>query len=571
MWSLDGPQGAESSKVRWDIVPYMRGLALDLGCGPYKVFPHFTGVDSTKDTAMFGIQMRPDVKADVTNLERFASGAYDCVYSSHTLEHVEDYVSTLKEWWRLVKTGGYLILYLPHASLYPQCSKAAKEEWREWCEKNPVEKFNGVAHAVEVFADERRAKGLTKIGEIYAGTPFTNPDHKNDFLPADIVAAMKKIGGGFDLVVNEERNGGEEYSFLQIFKKISSGVKESWKEPKPEKTVAVVRYGAIGDQMMASSVLPWLKDQGYHVTYYCQSGPGHECIKHDPHIDRFIIQDKDSVPPQFLGEFWGNEKKKYTKWINLSESVEGTLLACPDRVQFEWPNELRAKYLDRNYLEWTHELAQVPPPFRAKFYSTDSEKEWAKKEKSKFGRTILWSLAGSSGHKAWPHIDAVIAALMLGYRDVHVVLVGDDLCQILEQGWGKEPRVHCRSGKWTIRQSLSFAEIADLVVGTETGLLNAVGLMDVPKIINLSHSSEEMLTKHWVNVSVLKQPEGGPCKKSPCRQLHGGNGTDPWTDCPKHAETGTALCQEAITPEQMWDAMEKILGAPQVIKIKKAA
>ena len=76
--------------------------------------------------------------------------------------------------------------------------------------------------------------------------------------------------------------------------------KFSWKNPRPEKTVAVVRYGAIGDNIQASSILPWLKEQGYHVTFYCQSGQGHEAIKHDPHIDRFIIQDKDAVPPQFL-------------------------------------------------------------------------------------------------------------------------------------------------------------------------------------------------------------------------------------------------------------------------------
>ncbi|HEY2931164.1 MAG TPA: methyltransferase domain-containing protein [Acidobacteriota bacterium] len=575
-WSIEKSQGNESRHVVWDLVPYMRGEALDLGCGPYKALPHFIGIDSCKDTDIFGIQMRPDMKRDVTKLPGLASGHYDCVYSSHTLEHVEDHVATLREWWRLVKVGGYLCLYLPHADFYPRCK--GKEEWDEWCKEHPPAEFASSAAAVEAFANERRSKGLTKIGEIYAGTPFANPDHKSDFLPSDIINAMKKIGGGFDLVENEERNEGDEYSFWQVYKKITSGIKESWKEPKPAKTCAVIRYGAQGDHIISSSIYPWLKEQGYHITLYCQTGLGYEVVKHDPHIDRFILQERDAVPPQFLGEFWGHEKKKYDKWVNLCESVEGTLLACPDRVQYEWPNHLRAKYLDRNYLEWTHELAEVPPPYRPKFYSTETEKTWARQQAAKFGkRNVLWSLAGSSGHKVWPHVDAIIAGLMLQYPDVHVVTVGDEACELLEQGWGREPRVHCRSGKWRIRESLAFAEVADLIIGTETGLLNAAGSMDAHKIITLSHSSENMLTRHWVNTTVLKQPDGIGCSKrwtengGACRQLHGGNGFDPWKDCPKHEGEGVALCQYHVGPEMMWGAVERVLGKPNVIPIRKAA
>jgi ADP-heptose:LPS heptosyltransferase len=102
---------------------------------------------------------------------------------------------------------------------------------------------------------------------------------------------------------------------------------------------------------------------------------------------------------------------------------------------------------------------------------------------------------------------------------------------------------------------MAFAEVADLVIGTETGLLNAAGHMDTPKIITLSHSSQEMLTKHWVNVVQLEQPQGVGCSKHPCRQLHGGSGANPWDDCPKHEETGTALCQFHITADMMWDAI----------------
>ena len=338
----------------------------------------------------------------------------------------------------------------------------------------------------------------------------------------------------------------------------------SWKNSKPEKTCAIIRYGAQGDMIQLSSILPWLKDEGYHITLYCQSGAGYEVIKNDPHVDRFIIQDKDAVPNQFLQEFWDSTRVKYDKWINLCESIEGTLLAQPNRANWEWSNDLREKYLDRNYLEWTHELAGVPPPYNPKFYSTLEEKAWARKTANQFGRkNILWSLAGSSGHKVWPHLDAVIARVMLAYKDVHVTLVGDDACRILEVGWEKEPRVHLRSGEWTIRESMAFAEACDVIIGTETGLLNAAGSMNAWKIITLSHSSKEMLTKHWTNTIALEQPKGIGCPKSHCRQLHGGGGISPWLDCPKHEETGTALCQFSIHPDMVWDALTSILGEQQ--------
>lgn len=336
----------------------------------------------------------------------------------------------------------------------------------------------------------------------------------------------------------------------------------SHRKPKPEKTCAIVRYGAIGDMIQTSSLFPWLKEQGYHVTLYCQSGQGYQAIKHDPHVDRFIIQDRNGVPPQFLMEFWDDLKKKYDKFVNLSESIECTLLASYGRVAWEWPNHLRQKYLNRNYLEWTHELAEIPPPYRPKFYSTPEEKAWAKDKARSYGRrNILWSLSGSSGHKVWPHLDTVLAGLMLQYPDVHVTLVGDESCQILEMGWEKERRIHKQSGKWSIRESMAFAEVADIIIGTETGLLNAAGSMDSWKIVNLSHSSPEALTKHWKNVITLEQPKGVGCNKHPCFQLHGANGTDTWMDCPTHTDEKmkVALCQYHITPQMMFQAIESIL------------
>jgi ADP-heptose:LPS heptosyltransferase len=523
-WSLENSKNDEASKIRWELVPYFRGKCLDIGCGPYRVFPHFVGVDNGHHWGHFD-NVRVD---DAADLSQFGSAAWDMTFSSHLLEHFpyKDVPAVLREWMRVTKIGGHLVLYLPDEDQYPK-----------------------------------------------VGKEFANADHKWDVSYDKLIAAMEKVDCGWDLVNYQVRAETDEYSLFFVFRKEQGRQhKFSFMNPKPAKTAAVVRYGAIGDMIQTSSILPGLKEQGFHITLYCQAGQGYETIKHDPHVDRFIVQEKDAVPPQFLREFLEYTSKRYDRFINLSESVEVSLLAAPGRTAWYWPNEVRAVHMDRNYIEWTHLLAGVPAPYRPAFYSTLEERAWARKQKERFGgRVVLWSLAGSSNHKVWPHLDEIVLRMMAQYPDVHVVTVGDETCKLLEQGFGRfddekndlvetMSRVHLRSGKWTIRQSMAFAEVADLIIGTETGLLNAAGAMDTPKIITLSHSSPEMLTKHWKNTIALQQPAGVGCPKSPCRQLHGADRSDPWMDCPKH-ESGTALCQYEISPEMMWSAVQRVLGA----------
>jgi ADP-heptose:LPS heptosyltransferase/predicted SAM-dependent methyltransferase len=517
VWRADDPEGNEAAKVRWELVPYTRGFGYDLGCGPHKAYPHFIGLDNCVDTKLFNIHMKPDLKIPTCErLTMFASQSADFVFSSHLLEHIEDYKAALKEWWRVVKVGGHLCLYLPHKAFYPNI-----------------------------------------------GTEGANPDHKHDFHPDDITAAMEEVSGGWDLVENQARNEGTEYSFFQVYRKLGHRAHlRSCDAPKPDKTCAVVRYGAFGDLIMTSSVLAQLKKQGYHITLY--SVPrGYEVVKHDPNIDRVVLQDQDQVPNAALGDFFEYIEKKYDKFVNLSGSVEETLLAMHDRSQAKFSHAARHSLMNRNYVEFAHLMAEVPYEFGQRFYATPEEKDWARKERARLGGDymVLWSLAGSSVHKHWPHMDQIIARMLLSRRDVRIVLVGDENCQILEGGWEGESRVVCRSGKWTIRQSLAFLEQCDLVIGPETGVLNAAALMPVPKIVFLSHSSHENLTRDWTNVTAL-EPQNTPCY--PCHILHysfascrEGFIADP--EKPGEMLRVGALCQVNITPDQMWNAVAPLL------------
>lgn len=502
VWRKDDPCGSESLKMLWELVPYTRGRGLDLGCGPSKTFPHFIGVDNYKDTQLFGIEMKPDVVCDITRLDLFGSASVDFVFSSHVLEHIRDHVSALKEWWRVIKPGGHLCLYLPHKEFYPNI-----------------------------------------------GTDGANPDHVHDFMPQDIVDAMKKVGA-WELVRNEDRSEDREYSFFQVYRKRTDGKHlYSCDRPKPEKRAAVVRYGAFGDAIQASSILPGLKRQGYHITFYatprCQ-----EVIKHDPNVDEWFIQDTDQVPNHALDSFWAWESKKYHKWINLSESVEGTWLALPGRHNHRWPENVRRKYLDVNYLEFAHDFAGVPFVPEQRFYATQEEKDWARKERAKIGgdMLVMYPLAGSSVHKVWPWMDSLFARILLQYKGARIVTVGDDMSKMLEQGWEKESRVNLKSGEYTIRQSMALLELCDIVIGPETGMLNAAGMLDCQKIVLLSHSSQNNLTKHWKNTFPI-EPANTSCY--PCHMMHYS-----FEHCRRDEATGVAACQADIGIEPVWAAFE---------------
>src|SRR3954451_8182591 len=48
----------------------------------------------------------------------FPDETQDSVYSSHCLEHIDDWRASLREWHRVTKIGGFIILTVPHQHLY---------------------------------------------------------------------------------------------------------------------------------------------------------------------------------------------------------------------------------------------------------------------------------------------------------------------------------------------------------------------------------------------------------------------------------------------------------------------
>ena len=342
------------------------------------------------------------------------------------------------------------------------------------------------------------------------------------------------------------------------FKEVEDYTLEDFGGVRNNKTVCIVRYGAFGDIIQASSLFPKFKEQGYDVCVNVTE-IGADLLKHNPLVDQLIVQKDDQINNFKLKDYWDKMETCFDRFVQLSESVEGRLLLSPERDALVDGEKVRVnasegyhlskeeihELCNKNYLEETHSIAEIEFEHGPVYYPSPTQKSWAKKQRKKIKskKVILWSLSGSSVHKVYPWTDNVIAAILLKTRDVSIVTVGDHLCQLLEVGWEKEKRVLLKSGKWTIGKTLSFLPHCDVVVGPETGVLNAASMMKNHKCVFLSHSSNENLTKHWANTTAF-EPEDCPC--FPCHKLHFGFST-----CNRDEESGGALCAANIKPDRV--------------------
>ncbi len=88
---------------------FCRGYGIDVGCGAWPL-PGAVGFDIK---ALAHDQSKWSDAAEL----KVADVSQDYIFSSHCLEHVENYVKVLEHWKSKIKPGGVLYLYLPHPDM----------------------------------------------------------------------------------------------------------------------------------------------------------------------------------------------------------------------------------------------------------------------------------------------------------------------------------------------------------------------------------------------------------------------------------------------------------------------
>ncbi len=130
-----------------EVIPFTQGLGVDVGCGLSKIHAQAIGVDRRLGPRDIGYPFGAQIKATGEVLPWFADDSMDFVFSSHCLEHIANAGGALREWARVLKPEGRLVLILPDKRKYPNI-----------------------------------------------GTPGANPDHKHDFAPWDLEKLMDNLG-----------------------------------------------------------------------------------------------------------------------------------------------------------------------------------------------------------------------------------------------------------------------------------------------------------------------------------------------------------------------------------------
>lgn len=511
-WSPFLSQGFESDKIWPLVIPYARGRGLDMGCGPRVCLPHMIGVDAQAGAA---------VKAEADDLDWVADESLDFIFSSHLLEHIdpERVPDVLALWAKKLKFGGHLITYLPDADEYPRM-----------------------------------------------GEPGANPDHRWDPLYGNIWSMLvDQKGHTWRRLEAEKRNKYNEYSLFEVCQKVRGQMpREEIRQRNPggKLRALVFRLGAVGDCVVAASVLPGLKEKGYHVT--CLTSPvGEQILQNNPNVDDLIVAEKEMFWPGQALRFTEFMNERYDKVVNLDRSLEGLALMREENYGYDYPPETRRwLYGNINYYDVAQRIAGVELTDAPCYFRTDEEIAWARNARTYVdGPCVVWQVTGSSFYKVYPAMNRVCAMLAdAGVRVVFTGGAGNDqqleqaVMQAMHDDGIDTTMFHPQTGRWPLRKTIAFAMEADCVVGPETGLMHAVGPFNVPQVVYLSHSSPENLTRNWRLTISLRPPENA-CPCHPCHRIHTVHET-----CNFDEERGGALCMTTLEPEKVYRAIMSTLA-----------
>ncbi len=455
-----------------------------------------------------------------------AGAPRDFLFVGDVLGLCPDWRQSLRAWWAHLRPGGHLVLWLK------DCARQNVDGYRFTLES--------VDHALDGVAGWEQLECEARDGHLFAvyrkvaenGNGFPSPIPSPPAL-FELRRTSDPEGPAGALAKAAQREGGHE-------------TRRPWR--KAAKHALVIRSGAYGDALMAASLFPHLREEGWTLDLLT-SAAGEEALRHDPHLARILVLGRRQVEDADLPHYWQAHAGRYDRVINLTFSVEGELLKQPFRGDYYWSDAQRRALCNRSYLRRIAALGGVNKPLRVRFYPTPEEKEFARRARAEFGPFILWSLKGSAVHKWWPHAPKALCRI-LALRHARIVLTGGEdarelagqAVQAVRDYFGPTERLVNLTATHSMREVFALAQEAALVVGPETGVLAAASFEAMPKLVFLSHSSPVNLTDDWINATAIR-PKAA-CH--PCHRLHYGH---QW--CPRDEATGAAACAAGIPVDEV--------------------
>lgn len=326
---------------------------------------------------------------------------------------------------------------------------------------------------------------------------------------------------------------------------------------------ALCRFGGVGDNLIASSVLPLLA-RTHSVEVFTQSPQG-VLFENNPHIAKLTVYPEGHIPYEGAEQWQGWFRKMaagYDRFYHLSHSIETSVALVPGQTHYNWSPEARRWWCDKSYLQVAHEICGVPHTYEPRFFPTDQETEVADGlKRDKMGTPLIgWSLSGSRLDKVYPYSAMAIARLLREIEGCHVMMVGASpreshmvvaIREHVQRENGSQDRLHAAvqlpdENKWPLRKSLAQIQTCDVMIGPDTGTMWAVASRPMPKIMLLSHASPRNITFGWVNTTTL-HADRSRVQCWPCHRLIGNYDED----CTTSPDKAGAACIADIAVEDI--------------------
>lgn len=346
----------------------------------------------------------------------------------------------------------------------------------------------------------------------------------------------------------------------------------------------IARFGGVGDDLIAASVLRPLKQLGYNVEVITSNKDPHTVFLNNPFIDKLSVKADGEIPGGDDWQKWFAARAgEYDLLVNLSHSCESRHALFEGSTQFWWPQDYRRKLCAGSYLETVHDIVGVPHIFGPLFFPTDEEREAAEALKASVGGHFLaWVVSGSRVDKIYPYAAMAIGriikelnipVILFGIGDKQHAIATQIRDHVIRQN-GTRDKFHLAvqddvapDKRWPLRSTLAAVMAADLVVTPDTGIAWAVAMESMPKVMMVSHASAENITKHWINTVTLHADQNRvPCW--PCHRLHNSIAT-----CTPNRDGGhAAACISDISVETIVTVVEKFWRrSAKVVPLREVA
>lgn len=242
--------------------------------------------------------------------------------------------------------------------------------------------------------------------------------------------------------------------------------------------------------------------------------------------------------------------------VNLSNTLEGTLIPGRDAEAFHLPVETRRKLVKG---ESFYSVGLKVAGYSAirelgdcgTLVFTEGELAWAQRwreiHRNEF--VVLMPVRGSNAQKAFPFAKEIGRKILDYYPDAVLYPTGGPNEALYSFSYG-DHRVY-PAFKTSFRQVMLMARFADYVLGPETGLLVAAGMWGTPKTMLCTSSSVFQCTEGQArDFSLQAQIDCSPCLRAIYEER----------DCyyQFHAAPVRAVCTNKFQQETILDAIDMV-------------